>query len=554
MRWSDGLHVSTDQLRAQAAGLHSSHSALTTQHAELESVDVSHWEGRAGRAERVQHERILRTIRRQAESLPPIADALSEAADSFDDISHAQVTTIGKANRWGFAIADSGWISNEQKLNPDPRRAFVYGDLVTSVTSLTLRLNGCDLVLAGKLVFQGAKSTVLGWGDSLSDAGDWIGNKVADGLDWTLDKGSDLLTNVEAFLARRALSTATALERLRDFDENPPQWLKDWDDNGKPPYMAEVAARGLHRFGLRLGMVGNALMGRDLHVFDDGEPYVGEVTLKESGPYSGLGDVMETVMDTYDRGNADRNSINVTAVEDEHGNVRYIASIPGTAEGTMGPAAWMGAPSGLDWAANAMHVGSGPTAATHAASQAIQDAIAADIDHRKANGLSLPQGAPEVLLAGHSQGGIIAGQLLTSDEFLTGLDVKGIVSAGAPQQTLPMNADVPVYNFQGQYDPIPRLDLGGVRSDFSMDPASNVTNITLPHSGPRTIMAARLYGMTPWYTHAQDTYEADIKTLQSQGTTSQATQDLGRLQDEFGAFFTGRTTSYDVEFGREVGN
>ncbi len=193
-----------------------------------------------------------------------------------------------------------------------------------------------------------------------------------------------------------------------------------------------------------------------------------------------------------------------------------------------------------------MHVGSGPTAATHAASQAIQDAITADIAYRSAKGLPVPQGTPELLLTGHSQGGIIAGQLLTSDEFLPGLDVKGIVSAGAPQQTLSMTPDVPVYNFQGQYDPIPRLDLGGMRSWGSIDPAPNVTNITLPHSG------SGIKDMLPFYTHQQETYKADVAELQNQPAGSQATQDLRRMEEELGVFFVGRTTSHDVEFGREV--
>lgn len=548
MRWSDGLNVSTEQLRAQAVGLYNSHSALTAQHAALERIDVSHWEGRAQRAERIQHDRILRTIRRQSDALPPIADALTEAAGSFDDIRHAQVTTMHKAHRWGFAIADSGWISNEQKLNPDPRRTWVYGDLAASVTSLTLRLNGCDLRLAGKLTLQVAKSTVLSWGDSLSDAKLWLNNKVADGLDWVVDTGSDLVTSIAHTVLRHALSAGTALQRLRDFDDNPPQWLTDWEENGEHPYVAQEAARALQRFGLKLGVLGNALAGRDLHIFDDGEPWVGDVTSNGQGYYRGLDNVIVTAMDTYRRGEADRNSVNVTAVEGKDGNVRYIAAIPGTAEGTMGPAAWTGAPSGLDWAANAIHVGSGPTAATHAASQAIQDGIAADIEYRKAHGLPLPQGTPELLLTGHSQGGIIAGQLLTDGGFLPNVDVKGIVSAGSPQQTLPMNSAVPVYNFQGQYDPIPRLDFDGLRSDGSFDPTSNVTNITLPHSG------SGIEDLSPQYTHLQETYEDDITALQHQKNASQATRDLGHMEEQFGAFFVGRTTSYDVEFGRKVDN
>lgn len=249
------------------------------------------------------------------------------------------------------------------------------------------------------------------------------------GLSWEMDQRWDLAVSDMSPRLRSTQAQDTALGRLRAFDNNPPDWMT----NGQVPYVAEEAARALHRFGLSIGVVANTISGKDLHIFDDGTPYVGEITALKPGRSSGLNDVVATTMDTYDRGDADRNSINLTSVEGADGNVRYVAAIPGTAERTIvGAAAWTGVPSGLDWAANAIHLSNGPTSATRAASQAVQDAIDADIKYRTKNGMQLPKGTPEVLLTGHSQGGIIAGQLTTSDEFLSGLDVKGIVSMGSP--------------------------------------------------------------------------------------------------------------------------
>lgn len=537
MKWGDGLQVDTSTLRSEAGDLRRSHAALTAQMGTLDSIDVSHWQGSAAGAERKVHEQLLRTFRRETQPLEPMASALETAANSFDNIQQAQRSTIDMATRWRFSILESGWIRNDNKWDIDPRRAFVYGRLVGSVTSITFRLNGTDIALAGKLVAQDLKSTVTGWGDA-----------IRDGAEWALDKGSDLLVPVKDFFARRAQAAGTALERLRELDANPPQWLIDKEEHGKVPFLSQVVGRGIHEFGLKLGVIGNALTGRDLHIFDDGEPYVGKVTPDEPRTIKSINDVMAVTMEAYERGDSERNSITVTAVETPDG-VKYIASIPGTAEGTLGARAWTGAPSGLDWAANAMHVGSGPTAATEAASDAIQRAINADIAERLRNGESIPPGKPEVLLTGHSQGGIVAGQLISDDRFLQNVEVKGILSAGSPQETLPMRTDVPVYNFQTQYDPIPRADLEGKLEDGSYaPPRENVTNITLPHSG------TQLSHYTPWYTHLQKTYVDDVEALTQRHPDGTGHQGLSNLYRDFGGFFEGEARTYKVEFGREVAN
>ncbi|MCG6567016.1 hypothetical protein [Tessaracoccus sp. ZS01] len=537
MRWSDGLALQPVELRAQAQGLLNSHSALTRIHGQLESHDFSTWDGDAAARGREAHRTLTRSVRRRVDELPPVASALDSAAGTFDDIQHAQHSTLDKAHRWGFSIGDSGGITNEQGFNLDPRRPVVRMQLSASVVSLLFRLNACDASLAAKLWVADARSTMVGWGDAAVDGGRWIGNRVGEGMEWAVDTATNAAVSVQEFFDRRALAVGSAWDRWAELGDNPPQWLVDWRQNGEVPYLSQLGAYAITRLGQGAGLVGNAVVGRDLQIFEDGTPYVGPVqrSPRESS-YAGLSDVMETMMKAYDTGGAERTSVTVTAVEDGNGDVRYVAAISGTAHAMTTMEGWAGQPSGLDWAANFLHHGVGPTSATHAASQAIQDAIAEDLAHRSANGLPVPSGRPELLLTGHSQGGIVAGQLITDDQFLSGVDVKGIISAGAPTESLNMRPDVPVYNFQTQYDPVPRTDVNGYRLDGTRDVPGNVTNITLDHSGSGPA------DYLPTYTHLQDTYRQDVAALGP----------VQALEESYGSFFNGTTTTYSVEFGREV--
>lgn len=544
MKWGDGLRSQPEELSRQASGLRQAAQGLRQASDALERTSTDPWQGRAQQAEHKQRERRREALDRQTRQLEPIADALEAAASSFQEIQRAQRRTIEKAHRWQFEIGDSGWVSDVAGFNLDPRRPFVRASLAASVVSLSFRLNTTDVALATKLYWQDAKADVIGFGaglrDGIEDAIDWTGDRIRDGLDWASDQwGEHVQPRIDA--------AGAAWDRLKDGITNPPQWFKDWINEGKPPYISQVGGEAITVLARGAGVIANAVTGRDLHIADDGVPWTGETrSVPDKGSIGGISDLMDITMDTYNRGDSDRNSVTVTAVVGDDGQVRYIASIPGTAEGLGGLAGWGGAPSGLDWSANFAHIGEGPSAATQGAADAIQQAIQQDIEYRRANGLPVPEGKPELLLTGHSQGGIIAGQMLTSSHYLDGFEVKGIVSAGSPTETLAMDPNVPVTNFQTQYDPIPRADLEGLRVDGSRDPSSNVTNITMPHSG-----GANPLNYTPWYTHQQSTYQQDIAKLESgQGNVVDVAA-VRHLDAQYHQFLHGTTTTYKTEFGRE---
>ncbi|NHB85167.1 hypothetical protein G7085_12510 [Tessaracoccus sp. HDW20] len=50
---------------------------------------------------------------------------------------------------------------------------------------------------------------------------------------------------------------------------------------------------------------------------------------------------------------------------------------------------------------------------------------------------------PNILLTGHSQGGIIAANIASDPGFTARYQVDGVVSAGSPVNTIPISQDVP---------------------------------------------------------------------------------------------------------------
>ena len=162
-------------------------------------------------------------------------------------------------------------------------------------------------------------------------------------------------------------------------------------------------------------------------------------------------------------------------------------------------------------------------------------------------------GKPEVLLSGHSQGGIIAGNIANSEDFANKYDVGGVISAGSPVETLGVPKDIPVYNYQNQFDPVPRADLEGVNvkapdGPVTFQPNENVHNITFPDDGNRS----------PDHTHNQDTYKRNIEGLQrdagNPGLSGDPNVQAQRAMDEeLGRFYNGEVdNAYRVEYGRET--
>lgn len=548
VNWGDGLDVDPGSLWGQADQVRASHDQLRQAVGVLDRLDVGDWRGQAAQAERAYHRGLVGSFERQLGVLPPAAAAVESAASAFEALQATQRRVIDYGQRWQYRIGRDGWISSDSGFSVDPRRAVAGVRLQCSVVSLMVRINLADVELAGKLGVADAGAV---FGAGVAGVGSWIGGDVAEGLSWAssdIRGPSSIGRDLARWIAERAAVAEPAWRRYLASWANPPRWVVDLLTKGEIPQAAEVAATWAYLSGQAAGVLADFFTGKQNHIFDDGHPWVGEITqlpdddaqVPGVGPFTSTSKLLQPAIAMYETHDpddpSDRPSVQVTAVQGSDGQVRYVVSIPGTVENITKAGGWTDAASGLDWAANLKGVGYGTTSATQAAMGAVDKAIAADMAARGLGG-----GRPQVLLTGHSQGGIVAANMAADSQFSSRYDVRGIVSAGSPQQTIPIPANVPVYNFQNPLDPVPRTDLGGINVGGGFNHQPNVHNVVLSHTG----------SVSPTNTHAQDTYMNGVRALeQGQGSVAN-TRTLEQMNAEFSDFYNGKNTAYRVPFGRE---
>lgn len=529
MQWGDGLRVNPGTLSSTASRLESARSSAEGQLRDHAALDFGSWRGDARTRHDRTHQRIVERGAHHVGRMAPAASALSAAATAFHEIQAAQTALVQRAAASQFAIDDGGNISSTSGMlsNLDPRRWVEYVRLFRSVIAAIARLNGTDVMLASRL----AGSDLMADGKG----------KLMDGQDWLEDAG-DWLSDVGDDLGDRLGHAKTAFDRLMETWGQKPQWLKDFEETGEWPQLAELGGQALFELGQFIGIPANFIAGEDLHFFDDGDPfYADSVEARGAGPkFESINDVIHPMMDVYNTHDpsdtTDRAQIQVTAVTDENDVTRYVVSIPGTTESLDEWRGWNGDPGGTDWPGNFKGVGYGSTAATESVKHAIDLAIA---EHR-AQHPELTGTKPEVLLTGHSQGGIIAGNIANDEAFRSQYDVAGIISAGSPVDSLGVPEDIPIYNYRNQLDPVPRVDFGGLEGQ-----PANVTEIEFAHEG----------SIWPTHTHLQQTYQDNISALHEEaqsGSMSENAVKQRQLDADLGRFYKGESESYRVRYGRQT--
>lgn len=177
---------------------------------------------------------------------------------------------------------------------------------------------------------------------------------------------------------------------------------------------------------------------------------------------------------TDDMGGADASVVDIKAVDDGHGGVTYIVSLPSTKDWgqlkgpMMDGSPWSdtyndyGATNDLDSNVDLMLT---PYAKTQY-ERALMDAMA------QAN---IPPGA-NVVYTGFSQGGIMAANL--ASDANSPYNCVGVITNGSPIDTFDIDPDIPVLSFQHQNDIVQNLD-----GNFSGRTDANRTVVTLPGVG-----------------------------------------------------------------------
>lgn len=383
--------------------------------------------------------------------------------------------------------------------------------------------------------------------DWVSDGIDWVGGRVGEAVagvgDWLGARVDDVL----GFVVPRLEAAVPALVRLGNALGIRANLILRIFTEGRLPQLSELLASELIVLATTAGIGMNLAAGEDVGFFEPGSPWGGQPSLETSAvlnqPTTDMVALTASTMAAY--GPDYDGAIRVEAVTGADGVTRYIVSVPGT-EGDLDKlSGYTHNANAHNWAANAYALAQGSDATN---SQAVIMAIRN----------SVPPGS-EVLLTGHSQGGIIASNIAADPGFRGDYRLAGVVGWGAPMdcadipESGPMS--VPVLDIQHggnvvagpsgipRYDigdVVPKLDLGGVRAPFIPESDSNVTHVNLPSKGPFT---------DPWANHGQEGYAVDMANLS--GANADAVNGFVSQNGLDRFFVTDGATStvYTVPFG-----
>lgn len=522
--WSTGLTWNPQGLASAGTSLATRGATMRQVASGLEGATTPAWKGRASERAGRRRKQLSTFAGNLAGTLERASGAYGSAAAQLTPIKAAMQSLQSFATGNQMAIQGPGFVVDLMAWVPNPvaqaaRRALrVY--IQSQVTILCGRLTAMDMQLAAKLKAADVRG-------ELSDTATSVASRASDlahaGKDWAVDTwDEEVVDRVQAFNAGMGRFGKAAFQRA--------SW---WDDvlHGRIPHASEMLAHGAYMGGLAFGAGANLIAGEDLHILDDGVPYTGEVSSGDGKPVTGVADLVRDMAGTYqtlDRNDpSDRPSVKVTVVERPGQPPHYIVAAPGSTTDPTVPHGWLGNNHGADWTGNLRGIAYNDSAVTQSVIDAV-DKVAAERGDTTAN----------VLLTGHSQGGIIAGNIAANEDFNSRYNVRGVMSAGSPLGTIPIPPDVQVLNVATEGDVVPQLDL------WSQQP--NVTEVKLaPH--PESMGNA----------HSITAYHQKMQDIAGGGSQPwvQDTSGIDRWNEQMRDFYTGpgeTSQTYSVEIGRET--
>ncbi len=313
-----------------------------------------------------------------------------------------------------------------------------------------------------------------------SVASDLIGNVFDKGMDFGIGLGEKLGINTEG------------LKQFQRDAEHFGGMLEDWATGERVPAVSELIAGGLLTTGsLGVGLY-EAVTGKDTPFLDDrggGIVHGVDTSATPGASPDTLQDLIlrnnELRLDNPDSNPLSAGQIGIQEIQSAHGGEpSYIVQIPPTeGAGFLDLNSYGAQGNSKDWASNLRLVAGQHPAAMDDVRAALEAA-------------GVPAGA-NVMLVGHSQGGIIGSHLAADPTFNSSsgeagtYNVTHAFSVGSPVQTvLPSQSSTEVVNVAhtpvtfgfptSHGDPIPALDLQGKLVDGSRLGAPNVHDVSLP--------------------------------------------------------------------------
>lgn len=318
-------------------------------------------------------------------------------------------------------------------------------------TSMLGALDGPDGLTATSAGI-GLRAVALRATDAAYQAADDLARSTVDGARWFA--GAVLTSN--PLLAGGAGGLTFGLAYVAG-DGDPTRWLVEHP--GLVDALVGMAPGMLSRFGPALDLAGSMELLADLYADDPAVLTGGELDPAVSGVNvpTGLADVLTGL----DHRNESDDNIDVRVVSDASGAVTgVIVDIPGTRDWNL---PWQ--PGGAnDMGTNVDAMAGNPTVLQRGIEQALADAYARH---------GIPAETP-VMLAGHSQGGIVAAGA-ADDLIASGYQVTHVVTAGSPVGRIDVPDSVRVLSLENSGDLVPHLDATDNPS------AANRTTITFDH-------------------------------------------------------------------------
>ncbi len=225
------------------------------------------------------------------------------------------------------------------------------------------------------------------------------------------------------------------------------------------PACAAVLAAAATRAGIlwppqdeRQAIAVLAQVGSMLDALDEAQPGAGvTVTALAAGADrsahapTGVAGLLVDAADLGGPGSPGR--VRVTRVPQPDGSSAWVVQVPGTQVWGAGPGA-----DPFDLTTDVVAMSGAATLAAAGVGMALGQAMTA-----AGRGGAAGRDDP-VLLAGHSQGGILAAALASDPDFRAAHPRLQVVTAGAPIAHFPVPASVPVLSLEHVQDPVPRLD------------------------------------------------------------------------------------------------
>lgn len=186
--------------------------------------------------------------------------------------------------------------------------------------------------------------------------------------------------------------------------------------------------------------------GRSYGAFNDTKPLTVKETSERKRPATKrhLADVVTAAADVEHRSDKSKSVLLVRRVVGKNGKGAWVVVIPGTTH----------------WSATTDH---GPSDATAnlATMAGVPSSLYPAIDRALAAAMKesgVRPGSEPVMVAGHSQGGIVAARLAVDDGFRTKYDVREVVTDGSPIDRMKLPPEVNVLSIENNHDVVPHAD------------------------------------------------------------------------------------------------